>query len=77
MLSLFWGLIHRSRCVLAVALELGGESHVSLLPSNSSSLGYLDVVGNMLEEGCMRIVLWFDIDDVFVRGDIALERKLE
>ena len=57
MLSLFWGVRHCSRFVLAVTLELGGESPVSLLPSNSSSLGHLDVVGDKLEEVCLWVLV--------------------
>ena len=64
-LSLFWGVIDRSRFVLAVTLELGGESPVSLLPSNSSSLGHLDVVGDELGEGCLWILVRLEILEVF------------
>ena len=56
----------RSSCDIIV----GGESPVSLLPSNSSSLGHLDVVGDKLEEVCIWILALVELDDVVVEGDI-------
>ena len=61
--------------VLAVTLELGGESPVILLLSNLSSLGHLDVVWDKLGEGYMRILAWFEIDDSFVEEDDEVERE--
>ena len=72
-LSLVGEVNRSSRFVLAVTLELGGESHVSLLPSNSASMGYLDVVGDKLGEICMWILLWLEIGDVFVEGYAGVE----
>ena len=57
---------------LAVALELGGESPVSLLPSNSSSLGHLDVVEDKLGEGFLWILVRLEILEVF-EGDDGVE----
>ena len=53
MLSLVGGVSRRSRFVIGVILELGGENPVSLLPSNPASMGYLDVIGDNLGEGCL------------------------
>ena len=52
------------------------ESPVSLLPSNSSSLEYLDVVWDKLLEGCMWILGCFEIDDVVVEGGAEVEREV-
>ena len=49
---------------------------MSLLPSNSSSLGHLDVVWDKLGEGCMWILAWFEIDDFFVQEDDEVEREV-
>ena len=49
---------------------------MSLLPSNASSMGHLDVVGNKLGEGFMWIILYFEINDSFVEGDAAIEKRV-
>ena len=49
---------------------------MSLLPSNASSMGHLDVVGNNLGEGFVWIVLYFEMYDIFVEGDAAMEREV-
>ena len=52
-LSVVGEVILSSRFYISVTLELGGESPVSFFPSNSASMGHLNVVGDKLEEGCM------------------------
>ena len=49
---------------------------MSLLPSNSSSLGHLDVVGDKLEEECIWILALVELDDVVVEGDADVEREV-
>ena len=46
---------------------------MSLLPSNSASMGHLDVVGDKLGERWMCIFLWLEIYDVFVEGYAGVE----
>ena len=49
---------------------------MSLLPSNSSSWGHLDVVGDKLEEEFIWILALVELDDVVVEGDADLEREV-
>ena len=49
---------------------------MSLLPSNSSSLGHLDVVGDKLEEECIWILALVELDAVVVEVDADLEREV-
>ena len=49
---------------------------MSLLPSNSSSLGHLDVVGDKLEEECIWILALVELDDVFVEENADVEREV-
>ena len=44
-LSLVGGVSRSSRFCITFSLELGGESPVLLLSSNSASMGHLNVVG--------------------------------
>ena len=46
-LSLVGGVTRISRFCIVSSIELGSKSPVSLLPSNSASIGHLDVVGDM------------------------------
>ena len=65
-LSLVGRISRSSRLCIAVKVELGGESPVSLLPSSLASMGYLDVVWEKLEERCIWTLLLLEICDVFV-----------
>ena len=49
---------------------------MSLLPSNSSSWGHLDVVGDKLEEEFIWILALVELDDVVVEGDADVEREV-
>ena len=71
-LSLIGEVILSSRLLIAMTFKLGDESHVSLLPSNSASIGHLDVVSDKLGEECLWVFLWFEIGDVFVERDFGV-----
>ena len=78
MLSLVGGVRRSSRFCSDFPFELGGESPVLLLSSNSASLGYFNVVGDVVGGGkisgrCMKLVLFLGIDDLFVVGIFGLE----
>ena len=49
---------------------------MSLLPSNLSSLGHFDVVGDKLEEECIWILALVELDAVVVEGDADVEREV-
>ena len=49
---------------------------MSLLPSNLSSLGHFDVVGDKSEEECLWILALVELDNVVVEGDADLEREV-
>ena len=49
---------------------------MSLLPSNLSSLGYFDVVGDKSEEECLWVLALVELDNVLVEVDADLEREV-
>ena len=49
---------------------------MSLLPSNFSSLGHFDVVGDKSKEECIWILVLVELDAAVVEGDADVEREV-